>query len=248
MASHDAWFDSDENRVLTAICTRKLIMNIGLGGILWGLLNIVIGLLAMQDALLNAGISVLGLLMLGTGLYAHWRPSLGVLLAEMIVTVLLLLWNLGVTVLNTCAGAPFDPAGLVFPIVIVVIFANHYRKLGHLRELIGAIEPAKIEATKALCKDLLKKKLKNEPWIVQTVDRKCRVQMMEDRAFFIQRDLLRAFVGSREDVRAAIAKPDAPKWTVVFNHPVAKLKYRFDKKNTEKLKSWIAMEPAATPD
>lgn len=243
--AYDAWFDSDENRVLTAICTRKLITNIGLGGLLWGLLNIGVGLVAMQESILNAGIAMLGALMLGTGLYALWRPSLGVLLAETIMTGLLLLWNIGIAVLNVRAGAPFDPQGMIFPLVIAVVFANYYRKLGHLRELIASIEPTKISATKALCKALLKKKLKNEPRIVQTTDRKCRIQLMEDRAFFIQRDLMRAFVGMREAVCEAIVKPDANKWTVVFNHPVAKLKYRFDRKNTDKLKQWVAMETAA---
>jgi hypothetical protein len=32
--TYDAWFDTDENRVLVSICARKLIRKIGVGGIL----------------------------------------------------------------------------------------------------------------------------------------------------------------------------------------------------------------------
>jgi hypothetical protein len=57
---------------------------------------------------------------------------------------------------------------------------------------------------------------------------------------------MRAFIGTREAVRNAIAKPDEKKWTAVFNHPLGKLKYKFDKKNTEKLKTWLATQQAPT--
>jgi hypothetical protein len=126
------------------------------------------------------------------------------------------------------------------------VFANNYRKLGHLRDLIATVAPEKIEATKRVCKAIVKKKLKDEPLIVQTTDRKCRAQLMDDRAFFIQRDLMRAFVGTRDAIRIAVAKPDAKSWTTAFNHPLGKLKYRFDKKNTEKLRVWLSREQAPT--
>lgn len=237
---YDQWFDSEENRTLMAICTRKLIRNIGIGGIIWGVINIGIGAVAMQVTVLNAGLLILGVMMLGTGVQALRRPTLGVLLTETIVTFFLFLWNLGITVLNLLAGEPFDPRGLIFPLFIAIAFATNYRKLGHLRDLIATVPPEQIEATKRICKAIVKKKLKNESLVVQTTNRKCRAQLTDDQAFFIQRDLMRAFVGTRDAVRIAIAKPEAKSWTTVFNHPLGKLKYRFDKKNTEKLRSWLS--------
>jgi hypothetical protein len=244
--SYDQWFDSDENRTLMAICTRKLIKNIGIGGIIWGVINIGIGAVAIQATALNAGILILGVMMLGTGVQALRSPTLGVLLTETIVTVLLFLWNLGISVLNLLAGEPFDPRGLLFPLIIAVVCANNYRRLGPLRDRIATVAPEKIEATKRVCKAIVKKKLKDEPLIVQTTDRKCRAQLMNDRAFFIQRDLMRAFVGTRDAIRVAVAKPEAKSWTTAFNHPLGKLKYRFDKKNTEKLRVWLTREQAPT--
>lgn len=237
--SVDGLFDRDENKALAAICTRKLISNIGIGGLVWGAINTVIGIVAMQETMLNAGLVILGVMMLGTGIQAVTRPTLGVLLTETIVTILLLIWNVGIAILNFKAIGAFDPKGLIFPLVIAVMFANNYRKLGHLREHIAAVEPERIKATKQMCKMLLKKKLKTEPSIVQTANRKCRAQMLDGKAFFIQRDLMRAFVGSKDDVRSAIVNPDAPRLKLVFNHPVGKLNYSFDKNNSEKLNNWL---------
>jgi len=42
----------------------------------------------MQETAINAGILILGVMMLGAGVQALRRPSLGVLLTETIVTVL----------------------------------------------------------------------------------------------------------------------------------------------------------------
>lgn len=237
---YDTWFDTPENRTLIAICTRKLIKNIGIGGIIWGAINVVIGIMAIQETIINAGILILGVAMLGTGVRALQSPTLGVLLTETIVTGCLFLWNLAMSVLNLMAGEMFDPRGLIFPLVIVFLFANNYRKLGHLRDLIEKVVPAEIDATKRVCKAIVKKKLKEEPAIIQTTDRKCRAQLMDEKVFFIQRDMLRAFIAPRDAVRAGVEKPDAKSWVMAFNHPQGKLKYRFDKQNTGKLREWLS--------
>ncbi len=243
---YDAWFDSDENRTLTAVCIRKLIRNIGIGGIIWGIINIGIGVVAIQLTLINAGILILGIIMLLTGIQALRQHSLSVLLAETVAAVLLLAWNLSVAVLNGMAGGIFDPGDIIVPLVIAMACGNYYRKLGPLRAVIESVEAEKINAVKMMCKALLKKKLKKEPLIIQTANRKCRARLSDGGAYFIQRDLMRAFVVTRDAVHTAIEKREAKRWTAVFNHPLGKLRYRFDKKNTDKLKNWLAAEdPAA---
>ena len=238
----DALFNTNENRALIAICTRKLISNIGVGGIIWGVINTALGIAAMQETVLNVGLVILGVMMLGTGVQAVKSPTLGVLLMETIVTILLLLWNVAISILNFQAFGTFDPRGLIFPLIIAAVFANYYRKLGHLREQIASVEPEKIKATRKICKTLLKKKLKNEPLLIQTTNRRCRAQLMDEKAFFIQRDLMRAFVGSKQDIAEAVVKPDAKTLKLQFDHPVGKLMYQFDKKNSEKLKEWLSVE------
>jgi hypothetical protein len=244
---HDSWFDTDENKALIAICARKLISNIGIGGIVWGAINLLIGAFAILDNPINAGILILGVVMLGAGIQALRNPTLGVLLTETIVTGLLFVWNLGISILNSLTGGGIEPRGLIFPLVIAVVFINYYRKLGPLREQIASVAPEKIKSTKQVCKTLLKKKLKEEPSVVQTNDSRCRAQLMENLAFFVQRDLMRAFVVSKEDLRRTVVDPEAKKLKMKFNHPLGALVYQFDKGSSEKLRAWFGKgtEPAA---
>ncbi len=246
--AYESWFDTSENRTLLAICARKLISNIGIGGTVWGAINIVLGISAMQEDMVNTGVLILGVMMLATGVQALRSPSLGILFAQTVVTVLLFLWNLGVSVLNMLAVGAFDPTSLIFPIIVAGVFANYYRKLQPVKHQVAAIHPEEIRTTKKVCKALVKKKLKEEPYIIQTTNRKCRGQLMDDKAFFIQRDLMRAFVVPRESVPSLIEKPDARSIKMLINHPLRKLRYSFDKKNSAKLKAWLSsstVEPTA---
>ena len=236
---YDALFDTDENKALLAICARKLIRNVGVGGIVWGLINTGLGIVAVQESLINVGVLVLGVLMLSAGVRAVWRPSLGALLAEANMTALLFLWNLSITVLNYHLTGEFIPTGLVLPLVAVWVFAGYYRKLSHLRETIRSIEPARIESMKQACKELLKAKLKNEPLVVQMNGQSCRARLMENAALFMQRNQMRAFIASRDDIRNAVKEMDAKRWRMVFNHPLDKLVYKMDKTNTAKMRDWL---------
>jgi hypothetical protein len=245
---YESWFDTNENRTLLAICARKQIKNIGIGGIIWGILNTGIGVFAIQVDVVNVGLLILGAIMLGAGIQALRQPSLGVLLTETLVTILLLVWNVGIAVYNFHLVGAFDPRGIVFPVIVALIFFNNYKKLQHVKDLIVSVKPDDIKATKQVCKTLVKKKLKNEPAIIETNDRKCRAQLMDDRAFFIQRDLMRAFVVAKDQIHLLIPKPEEKKLKVTVRHPLGKLSYAFDKKNTEKLKAWLLLgKPPALP-
>jgi len=245
---YESWFNTDENRTLLAICARKLIGNIAIGGILWGIINIVWGIIAMQDTMINAGVALLGLMILGVGIEALRNPTLRILLAETVVTVILFAWNLGITALNYLTIGTFDPVGLIFPVIIAVFFFNSYRKLQPMKELIASIQPDEIKATKKICKTLVKKKLKNEPTIVQTHNGRCRAQLMESKAFFIQRDLMRSFAVPKDQIQKLIVKPDAKSLKISINHPLGKLSYSFDRKNSEKLRNWLSTNAEPSND
>jgi hypothetical protein len=129
---YDPLFDSPENQALLVVCARKTIRNAAIVGIIWGVINLVVGAAAVQANPLNVGLLALACLMLGTGLLALARPSLHALLGEAVVSVLLLCWNIGVTVLNARAGAGTPSGhGLIWPLVAAVIFFREYVKLGH---------------------------------------------------------------------------------------------------------------------
>ncbi len=244
----DKFFYRDENKVLISICARKLISKIGIGAIFWGSISILLGIVSIKTSILNIGLLILGVLMLGTGIKALLKPSLGALLTEAIVAIVLFLWNLGVSILNYRPGNLFEIEYLIPPLIFAAVFVVYYCRLGHLRKQIASIEPEKIKEAGRTCKALLKKRIKNEPSVVQTKDSRCRAQLMDEKAFFIQRNMSRAFVGSKEEIRSAVVQPNAKGLKLRFKHPLGRLRYRFDKKNSEKLKNWLAMGVSPTTE
>jgi hypothetical protein len=78
----------------------------------------------MRVSVINAGVVILGIMMLGAGVQAMRSPSLGVLLTQTIMATLLFLWNLGVSVLNLFLIGIFNPFQLIFPLALVIMFAT----------------------------------------------------------------------------------------------------------------------------
>ena len=150
---HDPVFDSTENQALLVVCARKTIRHAAVLGIVWGAINLVIGFFAIQATTLNAGILVLGLLMLGAGITALNKPSIHSLLNEAVVSVLLLCWNIGIAVFNARSGYGdrVNGHGLVWPAIAAIIFFRQYKKLGHLKNAIASMDQAKVKEASELC-------------------------------------------------------------------------------------------------
>jgi hypothetical protein len=126
--SHDPVFDSPQNQALLVVCARKTIRNAAVLGIVWGLINLVLGFHAMQVMALNAGIFILGLLMLGAGIIALKKPSLHSLLGAAVVSALLLCWNAGIAIFNVRAGYSdhVNGHGLIWPLIAAIVFFRQY--------------------------------------------------------------------------------------------------------------------------
>ena len=244
--SHDPLFDSKQNQALLVICARKTIRGIGIGGLIWGLINLFIGIVAVQVTLLNLGLVFLALLMLGTGLCAMARPSLTALLLEAIVSVLLFCWNVGITILNVLAGdaSHVNGHGLIFPALAAFYFFREYNRLSHLREAIRTIDAQTVKQATILCKALLKEKIKVRLDIAETAGKKFRIQFLSDSVFCVQSTLTRAFHMSVEDFRKCIKDANAKKLKLIVSHPLGKLTYAFDRRNSEKIKGWLGIVPA----
>lgn len=244
--NYDPLFDSTQNQALLVICARKTIRAIGIGGLVWGLINLFIGIIAVRVNLVNLGLLGLALLMLGTGIYAMAQPSLTALLMEAIVSVLLFCWNVGITMWNVHLGITenVNGHGLIFPALAAFYFFREYNRLGHLKEAIRTIDAQTVKQATTLCKELLKKKIKVEPEIAEAAGKKCRVQFMNDSVFCVQKGLTRAFHMSVEDFRKCFKDVNAKRLKLIVNHPLGKLTYAFDKKNSEKVKGWLGI---ATP-
>jgi hypothetical protein len=244
----DPSFNSTENQALLVVCARKTIRTAAIVGIVWGVINLFIGYTGLQVNLLNAGLVALALLMLGTGIVALARPSLGALLSEAIVSTLLFFWNLGVTILNSLADGAVhvSPYLLILPMVAAIAFFQRYVKLGHLKGAIGTMNHETIKEATRLCKQLFKSKVKESPDIAEATSRRCRLKLMADSVFCAQRNLTHAFHMNRSHFQQCITDANKKKIRVVVRHPLGKLTYAFDKKNSEKIKGWLGLSAAQT--
>jgi hypothetical protein len=132
-------------------------------------------------------------------------------------------------------------------LIIAIAFGNYYRKLAPMAGLIAAVPADRVKSMREICKQIRKKRLKDEPGIVQTNDGKCRAQLLQGRAFFVQKDLQKAFFVTQEQLAETIDKPDAKRLKIIIRHPIEKTVYAFDARNSERLNAWLAAEslPAA---
>ena len=245
---HDPIFDSTENQALLVVCARKTIRTAAIAGIIWGCVNLFIGYFAVQASAFNAGILALGLFMLGTGMTALRSPSLGALLSEALISLLILCWNVGVMIINLRAGDPnyIHGEGLILPAIAAVVFFRQYKKLGHLQDAIAAMDHATVKEASGLCKQLFKTKLKQSADIAEASSKRCRLRLMSDSVFCAQKNLARAFHMSRKNFQQCIKDANKKRIRVVVRHPLGKLRYAFDRKNSDKIKGWLNAPAAQT--
>jgi hypothetical protein len=239
---HDSVFDSTDNQALLAVCARKTIRTAARAGIIWGGINLLIGFFAVQVNPLNGGIIILGLLMLGAGVTALRKPSVRSLFTEALVSVLLLCWNLGITMMNARAGETghVGAHGLIFPAIAAVMFFRQYRRLGHLNDAIATLDHAMVIEASSLCRALFKSKLKQSPDVAETSSKRFRVRLMSDSAFCAQKDFTRAFRMDRASLLGSIPDQSRARLQLVVNHPLGKMTCKFDKKNSLKIRGWLA--------
>ena len=93
-----------------------------------------------------------------------------------------------------------------------------------------------------MCKALKKVKLKEDPSVIQSTNRQFRIKFMNNKGLIFQRRMLFAFTATKEEIYLAIKNPYIKSFTVEFHHPVLKLTFKFDRKNSEKLKRWLSSQ------
>ena len=101
------------------------------------------------------------------------------------------------------------------------------------------MDHATVKEASGLCKQLFKSKLKQSPDIAEASSRRCRLRLMSDSVFCAQRNLARAFHMNRQNFQQCIKDMNKKRVRVIVRHPLGKLTYAFDKKNSEKIKDWL---------
>ncbi len=241
--THDPVFDSNQNQALLAVCARKTIRRAAVGAIIWGVINLAIGYFAAQVNPINAGILLLGVIMVGTGVSALRQPTLHSLLAEGIVSLLILGWNVGIGAVNARLGhsQSMGAHGLIFPLIAAIAFFRQYSRLGHLKDAIGALDYTTVKEASTLCQQLFKSKLKHCSDVVQASSKRWRARLLPDSIFCAQRNLGLAFQMNRDEFSRCVRDLGQKRLRVVVRHPLGKLSYGFDRKNSDKIKTWLGI-------
>jgi len=237
--SHDPLFDSEQNRALLAFCARRQIRNNGIGGIAWGAINIIIGIGGTDAPAIRMGMAVLGAAMLLVGIWVLRRPTRRALFVEMVVSITLSAWLMGSEIDSHQGLDEMDLRVAALPLFVAIAFIGNYRGLQRVDGRVFSIDAQRIRKAEEICKAVMEEELEDDHSVVESTMRQCRAQLLDGRAFFIQRDLMRAFVASRNEVAAAIAKPGAKRCKLTFNHPLGKLSYSFNSSESEKIKAWL---------
>jgi len=240
-------FKTDENRALTAICAREYIRRIGVGSIALGMLNLATGAWALQHTGANMILIALGALLVATGGHALLRPSIRAVGLATAITFGLLLWQVLALALNIFLKDFFSPAPVILTAMALSVLLLCLLKLQPARREIEEMRPRDVEAGKRLCREVLRGNSKEESTIIRSMDGRCKTSLMADRALFVQRDMMRAFVQPKQAVREAIRRPESSKLVLRFAHPLGKVTYRFNRANSQKLKVWLAVNPPRLP-
>jgi hypothetical protein len=249
----ESWLETDENKTLLAICARKAIKGYGIFGIIWGVINIAIGLFLFQHNPVNVGVLALGTVMIASGVYCLTKPNVKAILIEAIVSCLILIWNVGITVYSVSNGAGINPNEIIWPVIAAVVLFKEYLRLQHVADLIAAVTADQIKQATQTCKGILKKKWKKDPSVALVQAGSflgaggARLQRMEGKVFFVRGNPLRAFVMPDEALRASFSNLTVKKAKVVVQHPLGKLTISLDRKNTDRVRSWLQPTAPAQP-
>lgn len=115
-----------------------------------------------------------------------------------------------------------------------------------MKDAIVSINHATIKEAAGICKQLFKSKPKESPDIVQSTSKRHRLRLMSDAVLCVQRNLATAFNLNRTDFSQCITDANKKCLRVVVRHPLGKLNYAFDKKNSEKIKTWLGLSAVTT--
>jgi len=236
-------FLTDENQSLLTIYARKKIKGNGIGGIIYGLIIIIASIGVVGEHIIYIGLILLGLIMLTVGILAFIKPTITSLLLKTITCLLLLVWILCITILNTFTyNVQFDPQWLLILLIVTFTLFHYYgvyrmyRKLHPISEKIKNISNEVIKNSTQLSIDLFNSEIKNEENIVEFIGGGFRLKIEDNKVFFSGKNLNKAFVCDKDEFRELIIV-ESKKIKLIINHPLeGNIMFTTDKKNTEKLK------------
>ncbi len=121
---------------------RKTLKPPAIGSIVFGVIAIGLGIASLEDSPINAVLVLLGLGLLGEGIWILVQPTPVGMIIDGIALCLLGLWNLFVTFLNVSSGAKGPRAFAVLGIFQIVLGIQSFRRYGRFAGAAGGTASA----------------------------------------------------------------------------------------------------------
>jgi hypothetical protein len=202
--------DVEELHLLAEYHTAcRSLRRMGWGGIVFGIINIALGIgFAFALNPINALLTLIGLLLLASGVWCLVLPTAEAVIANGIALVLVGLWNIFVTLLNTVAGQVPQVWWALFGVALIVAGVKSFQKYARFsRALRHGATKDEMATMDRLVKTILKANAKTDEDIVtfsaSTFMQKkmWRGQLRDNVAVFVDKMSKEILVADKADVR-----------------------------------------------
>jgi hypothetical protein len=137
---------------------RKKLRQAGIGSFVFGILALIIGGIMLPENLLNLLLILIGLLLLGVGIWNWISPTAEGIIVDGIALLIVALWNIGITLLQLAAGMP-PTHWAIIGVLQVVWSVRRFRDYPKYREALGhKPHPEDLKAMDALISKIHKSK------------------------------------------------------------------------------------------
>ncbi len=236
-----------ENKGLVLISAHRIVYVAGVFGVVFGLMNTLGGVFAAVEDSANLPLPFLGVCLFGLAVAARKRPSLGTLLGLTVVAALLLFWHFWAFLVDlSWSQGPIMQVGLSF--LLTAYCGRHCERLLHLGDSLSTVTERELKAAQQSLELWAREQRKGperNPYVAASWLHWCRIALLADKAICVNWSATRAFVLDRRELRMAVKRGNAARFTIRLNHPLGRIWYPFDRKNTERLRTWLlsASEP-----
>lgn len=251
---YEPWFDTAENKALLAVSAWRMIRFFAscMALVALACIGIGIGMWAKSPLISRCCVGV-GVLLLPACCYAWARPSAGSFLLLAVITAPFA-FGLGILAVATDQWA-YSWRMLVGSVGVAlgVLVFHFYSSLKPLSQLIKSVSPEQVEHALMFQRDVFERRSDFQKNLVETDDRgdrttSFRIQLMGDRALFVERRGSKIFTLPKNAVRSLISEFAEGYFRMRILHPLDTAVLQFDTENAEKIKAWLAAGDAQPQD
>ena len=198
----------DTHRIAEYYTARRALRTLGWGSIIFGAINIYLGVsFGINANLLNIGLALIGVALLVAGVWCLAVPGAGGILANGIALIIVGLWNIFITVAAMGGGRPPHLWWAIFGVFQIAAAMRGFQKYArYSKALSQSVSRDEIVMMNDLVNTILRADVKNDDTIVAfqvrafSQEKNWRGQLGRDVAIFVEKLTREVLVGDRSQV------------------------------------------------